>query len=178
MSCHEELGEDSMFGKQFVTAAEEIEEARVALIEVGKEIAPRRIDAEFNEAQIVFANANARMEPAPPGDDEANKEAEAANRRLLALFRKNWKRTRGCCSLLSRIQEASVLSPPGGGRQSHTMRTATASSSSTSVDPTNLGTGRVTETHVPVSEESIFISPLKCRSRSRIPLIPTPEPRD
>jgi hypothetical protein len=51
-----------------------------------------RIDAEFNEAQIVFANANARMELAPPGDDEANKEAEAANRRLLALFRQGWKK--------------------------------------------------------------------------------------
>jgi hypothetical protein len=41
---------------------------------------------------IVFANANARMELASPGDDEANKAAEAANRRLLALFEKGWKR--------------------------------------------------------------------------------------
>jgi hypothetical protein len=39
------------------------------------EITRRRRDAEFNEAQIVFANANARMELAPPGDDEANKSA-------------------------------------------------------------------------------------------------------
>ncbi len=53
-----------------------------------------------------------------------------------------------------------------------------SSSGSTAVDPTGLGTGSVTETQVPASEESIFISPLKCRSRSRIPLIPTPEPRD
>lgn len=46
----------------------------------------------FNEAQIVFANANARMELAPPADDEATKAAEAANRRLLALFEKGWTR--------------------------------------------------------------------------------------
>ncbi len=84
--------EDSMFDEQFVTTAEEIKEAREALIELGKNIARRRMDAEFNEAQIVFANANARMELAPPGDDEANKAAEAANRRLLALFKKGWKK--------------------------------------------------------------------------------------
>ena len=95
MNRHEALVEDSMFGEQFVTTAEEIEKAREALIEVGKEIGRRRIDAEFNEAQIVFANANARMELAPPGDDEANKEAEAANRRLLALFRQGWKKDEG-----------------------------------------------------------------------------------
>jgi len=53
------------------------------------------MDAEFNEAQIVFANANARMEIAPPGDNEANKAAEAANRRLFALFRKCWKKDEG-----------------------------------------------------------------------------------
>ena len=84
--------EDSMFGEQFVTTAEEINEAREALLKLGREIAQRGTDAEFNEAQIVFANANARMELAPPGDDEANKAAEAANRRLLALFRKGWTR--------------------------------------------------------------------------------------
>ena len=83
---------ESMFDEQFVTTVEEIEEAREALIEVGKEVTRRRIDAEFNEAQIVFANANARMELAPPGDDEATKAAEAANRRLLALFKKGWKK--------------------------------------------------------------------------------------
>ena len=92
MNRHEELVEDSMFGGQFVTTAEEIEEAREALIELSKEVTRRRMDAEFNEAQIVFANANARMELAPPGDDEATKAAEAANRRLLALFKKGWAR--------------------------------------------------------------------------------------
>jgi len=91
---------DSMFDEEIVTAAEEINEAREALFKLGLEIARRGMDAEFNEAQIVFANANARMELAPPGDDEANKAAEAANRRLLALFGKGW--TRGdrllfCC---------------------------------------------------------------------------------
>lgn len=84
--------EDSVFDDQFVTTAEEIEEAREALIEVGKEIARRRRDAEFSEAQIVFANANARMELAPPGDDEVTKAAEAGNRRLLVLFRKGWRK--------------------------------------------------------------------------------------
>jgi hypothetical protein len=47
------------------------------------------------EAQIVFANANARMELAPPGDDEASKAAEAANRRLFALFDRGWKKGEG-----------------------------------------------------------------------------------
>jgi hypothetical protein len=84
--------EDSMIDEQFVTTAEEIKEAREALIELGKDVARRGMDAEFNEAQIVFANANARMELSPPGDDEANKAAEAANRRLLALFGKGWTR--------------------------------------------------------------------------------------
>jgi len=87
---HEELVEDSMFGEQFATTAEEMKEAREALIELGKDIARRKVDAEFNEAQIVFANANARMELAPPGDDEATKAAETANRRLLALFGEGW----------------------------------------------------------------------------------------
>ena len=82
----------SMFDEQFVTTAEEIKEAREELIKFGVEITRREIDAEFNETQIVFANANARMELASPGDDEANKEAEAANRRLLALFKKGWTR--------------------------------------------------------------------------------------
>ena len=81
-----------MFDEQFVTTTEEIKEAREALIELGKNIALRKMDAEFNEAQIVFASTNARMELAPPGDDEANKAAEAANRRLLALFQKGWTR--------------------------------------------------------------------------------------
>jgi hypothetical protein len=86
---------ESMLDEQFVTTAEEIKEAREALIELGNDIARRKVDAEFNEAQIVFANANARMEVAPPGDDEATKAAEAANRRLLALFKKGWKKDEG-----------------------------------------------------------------------------------
>jgi hypothetical protein len=87
--------EDSMFDEQFVTTVEEIKEAREALVKLGLEIARRGMDAEFNEAQIVYANANARMELAPPGDDEANKAAEAANRRLLVLFRKGWTKDEG-----------------------------------------------------------------------------------
>ena len=92
--------EESMFDEQFVTTAEEIEQAREGLVKLGLEIARRGMDAEFNEAQIVFANANARMELAPPGDDEASKAAEAANRRLFALFGRGW--TKGdkllfCC---------------------------------------------------------------------------------
>lgn len=82
--------EDSMFDEQFGKKAEDVEKAREALIELGVEITRRQRDAEFNEAQIVFANANARMELAPPGDDEPTKAAEAANRRLLALFKKGW----------------------------------------------------------------------------------------
>ena len=81
-----------MLDEQFVTRVEEITEAREALIELGKDIARRGMDAEFSEAQIVFANANARMELSPPGDDEATKAAEAANRRLLVLFGKGWTR--------------------------------------------------------------------------------------
>jgi len=81
-----------MFDEQSVTTAEEIKEAREALIELGKDVARRGMDADFNEAQIAFANANAHMELAPAGDDEANKAAEAANRRLLALFEKGWTR--------------------------------------------------------------------------------------
>ena len=83
---------DSMFDEEIVTTAEEIKEAREALVKLGLEVARRGMDAEFNEAQIVFANANARMELAPPGDDEVNKAAEAANRRLLTLFKKGWSR--------------------------------------------------------------------------------------
>ena len=36
--------------------------------------------------------------------------------------------------------------------------------------------GMLTITEVPEPFDSIFISPWKCRIRSRIPLIPTPEP--
>lgn len=78
--------------EHFVTTAEQIRQAREEFIKLGMEIAQRLREAEFNEAQIVFANANARMELAPPGDDEVTKAAEAANRRLLLLFRKGWKK--------------------------------------------------------------------------------------
>ncbi len=88
----ERLMEESMFDKQVAPTAEEIKQAREALIELGKDIARRNVDADFTEAQIVFATANARMELAPPGDDEATKAAEAANRRLLVLFRKGWRK--------------------------------------------------------------------------------------
>ena len=84
--------EDSMFDEQFVTTAVEIKEARETLVKLGLEIARRGMDAEFNEAQIVYANANARMELAPPGDEEANNAAETANRRLFASFKKGWKK--------------------------------------------------------------------------------------
>jgi len=84
--------EDWTLDERFVTTAEEIKEAREALIELGKDIALRKMVAEFNEAQIVFANANARMGLRLRGDDEANKAAEVANRRLLALFRRGWRR--------------------------------------------------------------------------------------
>lgn len=57
--------EDSMFDEQIATTAEEIKEARKALVKLGLDVARRGIDAKFNEAQIVFANANARMELAP-----------------------------------------------------------------------------------------------------------------
>jgi hypothetical protein len=87
--------EAEMLDEQFVTTAEEIREAREALIELGNDIARRKGDAQFNEAQIDFANANARMELAPLGDDEATKAAEAANRRLLVLFRKGWRKDEG-----------------------------------------------------------------------------------
>ena len=92
MNSREESEQDSMLDEHFVTTTEEIGEARDEFIKLGVEIARRLRDAEFNEAQIVFANANARMELAPPGDDESNKAAEAANRRLLVLFRKGWRK--------------------------------------------------------------------------------------
>lgn len=84
--------EDSKLDEQFVATAEEINEAREALVKLGLEIARRGMDAEFSEAQLIFANANARQELAPLEDDEANKAAEAANRRLFALFEKGWKK--------------------------------------------------------------------------------------
>ena len=40
-----------------MTTAEEIKEAGEALVKLGLEIARRGMDAEFNEEQIVFANA-------------------------------------------------------------------------------------------------------------------------
>ena len=105
--------EEPMFDKQFVTTAEEIKEAREALIQLGKDIAVRKMDTEFNEAQIVFANANARMELAPPGDDEANKAAEVANRRLLALFQNGWKRDEGLLFHCYRDTKSASATTPG-----------------------------------------------------------------
>jgi hypothetical protein len=93
MKGDETDGRLGMFDEQFVTTAEEIKEAREALVKLGLEIARRGMDAEFNEAQIVYANANARMELAPPGDEEAYNAAETANRRLFALFKKGWKKS-------------------------------------------------------------------------------------
>jgi len=81
-----------MFGEQFLTTAVGINEGREGLVKLGLEISRRGMDAEFNEAQIVFAKPNARMELSPPGDDEANQAAEAANSRLLALFKRGWKK--------------------------------------------------------------------------------------
>jgi hypothetical protein len=90
--------EDSMFDEQFVTTVEEIKEAREALVKLGLEIARRGMDAEFNEAQIVYANATARMELAPPGDEEAHNAAETANRGSSHCSRKAGKRAISCCS--------------------------------------------------------------------------------
>jgi hypothetical protein len=86
------LVEDSTFDERLVTTAEEIRDARETLVKLGLEIARRGMNAEFSEAQIVYANANARMELAPPGDAEARGAAESANRRLFAFFKKGWKK--------------------------------------------------------------------------------------
>jgi len=52
------LMEDSMFDEQFVTTAEEIKEAREALIELGKDIARRGNEIELWEAQIAYSENN------------------------------------------------------------------------------------------------------------------------
>jgi hypothetical protein len=83
--------EDSMFDEQFVTTTEEIEEAREALIELGKDIARRGKQVELWQAQIAYTQMFAKMETSQPGDDEVTKEYEAANRRLFSLFEKGWK---------------------------------------------------------------------------------------
>jgi len=52
------LMEDSMFDEQFVTTAEEIKEAREALIELGKDIARRGNEIELWQAQIAYSENN------------------------------------------------------------------------------------------------------------------------
>jgi hypothetical protein len=83
--------EDSMFDEQFVTTAEEIKEAREALIELGKDIVRRGNEVELWQAQIAYTQMFAKMGTSKPGDDEVTKEYEAANRRLFSLFEKGWK---------------------------------------------------------------------------------------
>jgi hypothetical protein len=83
--------EDSMFDEQFVTTAQEIKEAREALIELGKDIARRGNEIELWQAQIAYAQMFAKMGTSEPGDDEVTKEYEAANRRLFSKFEKGWK---------------------------------------------------------------------------------------
>ena len=83
--------EDSMFDEQFVTTAEEIKEAREALIELGKDIARRGSEVELWQAQIAYTQMFAKMGTSEPGDDEVTKEYEAANRRLFSKFEKEWK---------------------------------------------------------------------------------------
>jgi hypothetical protein len=53
-----------------------------------------------------------------------------------------------------------------------------ARSRSLSVERVSAGIGMLTITEVPGPFDSIFISPWNWRIRSRIPIIPTPEPRD
>lgn len=48
------LIEDSMFDEQFVTTAEEIKEAREALVKLGLEIARRGNEVELWQAQIAY----------------------------------------------------------------------------------------------------------------------------
>jgi hypothetical protein len=74
--------EDSMFDEQFVTTAEEIREAREALIELGKDIARRGNEVELWQAQIAYTQMFAKMKAIKPGDDEVTKEYEAADKRL------------------------------------------------------------------------------------------------
>jgi hypothetical protein len=83
--------EDSMFDEQFVTTAEEIKEAREALIELGKDSARRGNEVKLWQAQIAYTQMFAKMQTSQPGDDEVTKEYEAANRRLFSLFEKGWK---------------------------------------------------------------------------------------
>ena len=87
--------ENSMFDEQFVTTAEEIEEAHEALIELGKDIARRGNEVELWQAQIAYTQMFAKMQTSEPGDDEVTKEYEAANRRLRFLFAKGWKTDEG-----------------------------------------------------------------------------------
>jgi hypothetical protein len=77
--------------EQFVTTAEDIKEAREALIELGKDIARRGSEVELWQAQIAYTQMFAKMGTSTPGDDEVTKEYEGANRRLFSLFEKGWK---------------------------------------------------------------------------------------
>jgi hypothetical protein len=83
--------EDSMFEEQFVTTAEEIKEAREALIELGKDIARRGNEVELWQAQIAYTQMFAKMGASKSGDDEVTKEYEAADKRLFSLFEKGWE---------------------------------------------------------------------------------------
>lgn len=82
---------DSMFDEEIVTTAEEIKEAREALVKLGLEIARRGNEVELWQAQIAYTQAVAKMTASKPGDDEVIKEYEAANKRLLSLFERGWK---------------------------------------------------------------------------------------
>ncbi len=90
--------EDSMFDEQCVTTGEEIKEAREALVKLGLEIARRGMDAEFNEAQIVYANANARMELAPPLTGKPLRRLKPRTAGSSPCSRKAGKRATSCCS--------------------------------------------------------------------------------
>ena len=83
--------EDSMFDEQFVTTAEEIKEAREALIELGKDTARRGNEIELWRAQIAYTQMFAQMGASKPGDDDVTKEYEATDKRLFSLFEKGWK---------------------------------------------------------------------------------------
>jgi hypothetical protein len=76
---------------ELVTTAEEIKEAREALIELGKDIARRGNELELWQAQIVYTQMFAKMGAIKSGDDEVTKEYEAANKRLFSLFARGWK---------------------------------------------------------------------------------------
>jgi hypothetical protein len=92
------LMEDSMFDEQFVTTAEEIKEAREALIEFGKDIARRGNEVELWQAQIAYTQMFAKMGPSKPGDDGVSKEDEAATSGCSHCSRKGGRLRTDCCS--------------------------------------------------------------------------------